>query len=144
MNTTPTEKLILFVSGSTAVGIGAAILTVPIAFHSINGIALGDDTSLLSEIRASGGALMMMGLFMLAGLMRARLVGLSLGLGAAIFLSYGLSRCLAIALDGWPQRGLVAAAAFELLIGTLCVFRLLGRSQAAGRAGLPFNRQVQP
>jgi hypothetical protein len=142
MTTTLTEKFILFISGSTAVGIGAAILTAPIAFHSLNGIALGDDTSLLSEIRAPGGALLTMGLFMLAGLMRARLVGSSLGVGAAIFLSYGLSRCLAVALDGWPEGGLVVAAAFELLIGALCVFGLLGRRPVSGRAGLRFNKRA--
>lgn len=142
MTTTLTQKISLFISGLTAVGIGAAILTVPIAFHSTNGIALGDDTSLLSEIRAPGGALLTMGLFMLAGLIRARLVSFSLGIGAAIFLSYGLSRCLAIALDGWPDSGLVVATAFELLLGALCVFGLLGRSPAAGRAGLPFYKRV--
>jgi hypothetical protein len=142
MTTTLTQKIILFISGLTAVGIGAAILTAPIAFHATNGIALGDDPSLLSEIRAPGGALLTMGVFMLAGLIRARLARLSLAIGAAIFLSYGLSRCLAIALDGWPDSGLVVAAAFELLIGVLCAFALVGRSPAAGRAGLPFGKQA--
>ncbi len=130
MTTTSTQKIILFISGSTAIGIGAAILAVPIAFHASNGIALGDNTSLLSEIRAPGGALLTMGLIMLAGLLRPRLAGYSLGVGAAVFLSYGLSRWFAIALDGWPEPGLVAAAVIELVIGASCVFGLLGRRPA--------------
>tara|TARA_R110001599_G_scaffold201621_2_gene398374 strand:- start:22 stop:456 length:435 start_codon:yes stop_codon:yes gene_type:complete len=142
MTTTLTHKFILSISGLTAVGIGAAILIVPMAFHSTNGIALGDDSSLLSEIRAPGGALLTMGVFMLAGLLRERLVRFSLGVGAAVFLSYGLSRCLAIALDGWPASGLVAAAAFELLIGALCVFGLVGNSRAARHAGQPLDHQA--
>ena len=136
MTTTLTQKIILFISGATAVGIGAAILAVPIAFHATNGIALGDNTSLLSEIRAPGGALLTMGLFMLAGLLRQRLAGFSLAVGAAVFLSYGLSRCIAIAVDGWPEQGLVAAAVIELVIGASCVFGWLGRRRATGRAGL--------
>ena len=140
MTTTPTQRLILFISGLTAVGIGAAILTVPISFHSTNGIALGDDASLLSEIRAPGGALLTMGLLMLAGLIRARLVSFSLAVGAATFLSYGLARCLAIALDGWPDGGLVIASALELVFGVFCVFGLLDSSPSAKRAGLPFNK----
>ena len=136
MTTSLTQKIILLISGATAVGIGAAILAVPVAFHATNGIALGDNTSLLSEIRAPGGALLTMGLFMLAGLWRQRLAGFSLAVGAAVFLSYGLSRCIAIAVDGWPEHGLVAAAVIELVIGASCVFGLLGRRRATGRAGL--------
>ena len=135
MTTSLTQKIILLISGATAVGIGAAILAVPIAFHATNGIALGDNTSLLSEIRAPGGALLTMGLFMLAGLLRQRLAGFSLAVGAAVFLSYGLSRCIAIAVDGWPEQGLVAAAVVAGIRTGIAVDIVLDGAVVADLAG---------
>ena len=133
MQTTLTEKIILSVSGLTAVGIGTAILTIPIAFYATSGIELGGDASLLNEIRAPGGALLIMGFFILAGLIRARLAGVSLWIGAAIFMSYGLSRGLSIALDGLPDTALVMAAAVEIAIGALCLLSVLQRNRDEAR-----------
>ena len=135
MKTTLPEKIILSVSGLTAVGIGTAILTIPTAFYASSGIELGGDASLLNEIRAPGGALLIMGFFMLAGLIRASLAGLSLWIGAAIFMSYGMSRGFSIALDGLPDTALVMAAAVEIAIGTLCLFSVFRRNRAAARDG---------
>ena len=133
MKPTLTEKIILSVSGLTAVAVGTAILTIPMAFYATSGIELGGDASLLNEIRAPGGALLIMGLFILAGLIRASLTGVSLWIGAAIFMSYGMSRGLSIALDGLPDSGLVMAAAFEIAIGTLCLLGVLRRNRAEAR-----------
>lgn len=143
MKTTLTEKIILSVSGLTAVGIGAAILTIPIAFYATSGIELGGDASLLNEIRAPGGALLIMGFFILAGFIRSSLTGMSLAIGAAIFMSYGISRGYSIALDGLPDTGLVMAAAFEIVIGTLCLFSVLRRNRAETRlcSTLPYSTE---
>jgi len=140
MTTTLTQKIILSVSGLTAVGIGTAILIIPVPFYAANGIELGSDASLLNEIRAPGGALLTMGLLIFAGLVRAGFARVSMLIGAAIFLSYGLSRGVSIALDGWPDIALVEAAAIEIAIGTFCLFGALRRNplQARGRrAGSP-------
>ena len=135
MKTTLAEKIILSVSGLTAIGIGSAILTIPVAFYAASGIELGGDASLLNEIRAPGGALLIMGFFILAGLFRASLAGVSLWIGAAIFMSYGLSRGLSMAVDGLPDTGLVMAAAFEIAIGTLCLLSVLRRNRVEARDG---------
>jgi len=115
------QKAILLLAGATSVGIGTAILIFPAAFHASYGITLGTDPSLLSEIRAPGGALLVMGLFMLAGLVRPGFAHVSRWIAAAVFLSYGLARLLSFALDGTPDGGLVFAAVFEIAIGLLCM-----------------------
>ena len=71
------QKAILFLAGATAFSIGAAILIFPAAFYTSYGITIGSDPSLLSEIRAPGGALLVMGLFMLTGLVRPDLADFS-------------------------------------------------------------------
>ncbi|MBV1866893.1 MAG: DUF4345 domain-containing protein [Marinosulfonomonas sp.] len=143
MTTNRTQKIVLSVSGLTATGIGFTLVTIPAAFYSTYGIELGGDPSLMSEIRAPGGALLAMGLFMLSGLIRPRFAGVSLSIGAGVFLSYGLSRCLSFALDGWPDSGLVLAAGFEILVGGFCLFALRPR-RPAGEPGIlptiPQNR----
>ena len=137
MTTTLTQNITLSVSGLIATGIGLTILTAPAAFFSTNGIELGADPNLMSEIRAPGGALLTMGLFMLSGLMRPNLARMSLWIGAGVFLSYGLSRCLAFAVDGRPGNGLVLAAGLEILIGALCLFVLFPRKPGRKARNLP-------
>ena len=99
------QKAILALAGATAVGIGTAILISPAAFYTSYGITLGSDPSLLSEIRAPGGALLVMGLFMLAGLVRPGFANVSRWIAAAVFLSYGLARLLSSRLMGRRMRG---------------------------------------
>lgn len=137
MTTTLTQKAILTVSGLIATGIGFAILFEPAGFYSSYGIELGNDPSLMSEIRAPGGALLVMGMFMLSSFVRPGLAGASLWLGAGVYLSYGLSRCLAIALDGWPDSGLVLAVGLEILIGALCLIALRSRRSVRETTELP-------
>jgi hypothetical protein len=62
--------IFLSVSGLLLLIIGGTILLVPQAFYASDGIALGNDPSLLSEIRAPGGLLATSGLFILTGVMR--------------------------------------------------------------------------
>lgn len=111
------SKLLLLVSGLTAIGIGGAIVFLPATFYATYGIELGSDASLANEIRAPGGALVAMGLLMLAGVFLADFAFASTVIAAAVYLSYGVSRLLSMTLDGLPDAGLVGAAAFELAIG---------------------------
>ncbi|GAA0825443.1 DUF4345 domain-containing protein [Streptosporangium amethystogenes subsp. fukuiense] len=126
-------RLILLVSGVVAVGIGAATLFAPAAFHGANGIELGSDAGLLSETRAAGGALLAAGALILLGAFVARLAFTATVVGAATYLAYGLSRLLSIALDGIPASGLVLAAALELIIGLACAFALVRDRRQGGR-----------
>jgi len=115
----PTKKLraLLIVSGLLAMAIGGSILFTPAAFYAANGIRLAAEPDLLSEVRAPGGALAVFGLLMLAGVFRRAFTLTSIVIATAVFLSYGASRLVSIALDGAPGPGLLLAAAIELLVG---------------------------
>ncbi len=122
---------VLSVSGIIAIGFGAAILFAPEAFYATYGIKLGNDASQLNEIRASGGALLGIGLVIVSGAIFSKLTFASLIVSSAVYLSYGLSRLLSIGLDGSPDSGLVAAAALELAIGAISLFALFRSHKTA-------------
>jgi len=115
-------KTVLFVSGLIAIGVGGAILIAPGTFYATNGIELGDNSSLLSEVRASGGALLSIGVLIMLGAFVAKLTFTSVVVSSLFYLSYGLSRILSMAVDGMPAQGIVQAAALELAIGLVCIF----------------------
>ncbi|GAB1263038.1 DUF4345 domain-containing protein [Aurantivibrio plasticivorans] len=114
-------KGILVVAGVLAIAIGASILLNPIGFHASSGIQLPGDSSLLSEVRAPGGTLMVAGVLMTVGAFVASLQTMATVIGALVYLSYGVSRVLSMFLDGLPSDSLVAATAIELVIGLACV-----------------------
>lgn len=132
MQPTRTHRLLLGVSGLTAIGIGAAILVAPVFFHAGNGIDLGANASLLSEIRAPGGALLVLGTMMLVGVAVSAFTHASTAIAAAVYLAYGASRLLAMALDGLPAPGLIVATGAELAIGLACATVLYRRHRRGG------------
>ena len=67
MQPTKTLRSLLVISGLIAIGLGASILFAPTQFHASHGIELGTDASSLSEVRAPGGALLVLGFLMLIG-----------------------------------------------------------------------------
>ncbi|MEM7423889.1 MAG: DUF4345 domain-containing protein [Pseudomonadota bacterium] len=119
------RKLTLGAAGSLALTIGFAITAVPAAFHATNGIALGTDPTLLSEIRAPGAMLAASGGVILAGAIRRGMARLSAILGALVFLSYAAGRIVGATLDGLPADGIIAATVIELVIGGLCAATLM-------------------
>ena len=125
MNNSKVLKTILIISGLVIIIIGAAILFVPATFFATNGIMLGNDSSLLSEIRAPGGALLASGIFILAGAFVPRLTLTAVLLSALLYLSYGFSRILSMVVDGIPSEGILIAAVVELGIGLACLFALV-------------------
>ncbi len=136
MQPTQTLRTLLVVSGLIASGVGAAILLAPHAFHATHGVELAADPSLLSEVRAPGGALLVLGALMTAGAFARPMTLASTTIAAAVYLSYGASRLLALALDGLPAPGLLAATILELALGTACALTL-ARSARRARAGRP-------
>lgn len=128
-------KSILFLSGLIAAGIGGAILFVPETFHALNGIELGGQVSLLSEVRAPGGALLVCGLLITSGAFLAELAFTSAVLSALLYLSYGLARILSMSFDGIPAEGLVQATVLELTIGLICMFALLKYREPVRKSG---------
>ena len=121
----------LFVSGVILLGIGAAILLVPEAFYASNGIDLGENASLLSEVRAPGGLLFASGLLIIAGSFRHKLRAQSVVLATLVYGTFGLSRLLSMALDGMPSAGIVGATTVELIVAALGIFILTRQTGSA-------------
>ena len=120
--------IFLFLSGLLLLAIGGAILLAPHAFHASNGIVLGNDASLLSEIRAPGGLLAASGIIILLGSLRRSLRSQATILTVLVYGSFGLARLLGLALDGLPSNGLVASTAIELVVAAVGIL-ILSRSR---------------
>ena len=125
MQTTRKHRSLLVISGLIAVAIGSSILISPAQFHATHGIELGSDANLLSEVRAPGGALLLLGLMIGVGGVLPVYSIASTSIAAAVYLGYGLSRVLSLALDGVPVPGLVGAMIIELAIGAMCIVALV-------------------
>lgn len=120
-----THKLVLLIGGLVASAIAVTILFAPDAFYAAYEIELAGNTNLTNELKAPAGVLFVAGLLMLAGVFHAQLTSVSLIAATAIYLPYGLSRLLSIAIDGLPNSSLVGAAILELAIGGVCLFVLI-------------------
>lgn len=117
-------KALLIVSGLILTSVGAGILFWPQAFYESNGTLLGNEPSLLSEVRASGGLLLGGGIIVLLSVFRPLLRRQALGLSTLVFIAYGLARLAGIVLDGMPSTNLILSTGIELLVGILCAFEL--------------------
>ena len=109
----------LFIAGLVLLAIGGGILLTPHAFHASNGIVLGNDPNLLSEIRAPGGLLVVSAVIILIGTMRPNWRQFSVVLTVLIFGSFGLARLVGLALDGMPSIGIIAATVIELVVAAI-------------------------
>ncbi len=122
--------IFLFVSGSLLLVIGSTILLVPHAFYASDGILLGNDPSLLSEIRAPGGLLASSGLLILFGAFRVHLRSLSITLTILVYGTFGLSRLVGFTLDGMPSNNLVMATGVELTVAAIGLIMLCRQPSA--------------
>lgn len=113
------NRLALVLSGLILVGAGCTMLLAPEVLHSKNGVTLGNDPSLLSEIRAPGGFLFLAGLTIAASAAQDRFVLMGLGLAALVYSSFGVARVYSIFVDGFPAQSLVLVTGLELGVGTL-------------------------
>ena len=111
--------IFLFLSGMLLLVIGGTILLLPHVFYANDGILLGNDPSLLSEIRASGGLLAGSSLVILFGTFRPNLRSLAMILTVLVYGSFGISRLLGMVLDGMPSDGLIIATAIELIVAAI-------------------------
>ena len=118
-------KIILFISGLIAIGVGAAILFAPVAFYASSGITLGTDISILNEIRAGGGGIMVIGILIMSGAFIADLAFTSAITSMLMYLSYGASRIISFIVDGLPVDALIQVAVLEIIVGLVSFFALL-------------------
>jgi len=125
MKNSNVTKTILIFSGLISSGVGGAILFDPVAFYATYDIELAGNISLFNEIRAPGGALLTSGILIMLGAFVDKLTFTSVVVSTLLYLSYGLSRILSMAIDGMPAEGLVQAAVLEIVLGLVCVFVLV-------------------
>ena len=119
-------KGILLFSGILIAAIGAAYLFTPIQFYSsANETDISGNVNLLSEVRASGGALFAGGILIILGVFVSKLTYTSTVLSILIWLGYGVSRILSVVVDGVPNEGLMTAMILEIIFGVVFVFALL-------------------
>ena len=121
MRPTLFEKTALGVSGLTALTIGAFILLAPHTFYAGYGIALGDDASLLSELRAPGAGLAAFGLLMLLGIRRHSVLPIAMTVALTVFIAFPAGRLIGLAADGMPSGSVIGALVAELIIAALCL-----------------------
>jgi len=117
-------KTLLFLAGVIAIAVGAAGLFWPVTFHASSGISLGDNASLLSELRAPAAMLLLAGGFILGAAFVARWRLAAIWVSAALYLAYGLTRVFSIALDGVPHDTLLMAGGLELAVGGICALMI--------------------
>ncbi|NIZ62084.1 DUF4345 domain-containing protein [Sedimentitalea sp. CY04] len=122
MKNTIGEKGVLAVAGGIAIGIGLLVGFSPVAFYASSEIALGDNASMLSEVRAPAMALTVFGLIMLASIGLPKIRTAALAVAAMLYLSYGGGRVISLAIDGVPHSNLLFALALEIGIGLMCAF----------------------
>lgn len=117
-------KILLCISGLIAIAIGGMIQTSPADFYATNNIDIGGNVNLLSEIRASSGALLASGVLIFTGAFVSQLTFTSMVLATLLYLSYGLFRFASMVVDGMPVNSLIEAGIVEIVVGIVCLFCL--------------------
>ena len=115
-------KAILIIAGLIITGIGGIILLWPVDYFATNGVDITGNISLLNEIRAPAGALLAVGILILAGAFVPQLTFTSTLMATLLYLAYGSARMLSMLVDGQPTTGLIIVAALEIIIGLVCLF----------------------
>lgn len=109
----------LTVAGLIGAALGTMILFVPVTFYAGYGIDPTGQVNLLNELRSHGLSLIGAGLFIASGAFLPRFASAATIVAVALFLSYGLSRLIAVVLDGVPSSSLLAAAGVEIVIALI-------------------------
>lgn len=120
------RRLLLVVSGILLLLIGTMILIFPHSFYASNGVTLGNEASLLSEIRAPGGLLIGCAIILLLGVVRQNMLRSALILSALVYGTFGVARLFSFVIDGLPVTSLIAATFLEIIIGALSVLLIPG------------------
>lgn len=121
----------LTLAGLLLLAIGGAILLAPHAFHASNGIELGNNPTLLSEIRAPGGMLAAAAMLTLFSVFRLSLRAFTTPLLVLVYGSFGLARLVSIVQDGMPAGSIVGAAVLELIAAIIGIAILWQQRAAA-------------
>lgn len=115
-------RALLGINGVVLTGIGVMLISDPHAMFALNGVTLSPDPNLLSELRASGGALALGGGFVLAAAALGLWMRTASGVSALLLLGWALGRLVSIPLDGMPDTGLLIAFGIEVSLGLASVW----------------------
>ena len=119
------QNVLLIVSGTLLIVIGMSIFLSPGDFYSSNNIDIGVNVSLLNELKASAGLLLVAGMFIISSVFVKTYSDVALRLTILIYLSYAGARGISMIVDGLPASGLVLATALEAAVGLACLLVLL-------------------
>lgn len=129
-------KLFLGASGALLLLTGLTVLLDPLSVLGINVGSAGEDASLLSELRSPGLLLLVSGGLSLAAAFRWRLAGVALQLSILLYGSFGLSRLVAVSIDGMPSTSILAAMVIELVAACLAAVAYVAlRKARSNRSG---------
>ncbi len=117
-------KVILILSGVIAVLVGVGLLFMPVSVYASVGNDITGMVSLLSDLRATGGALLALGVLIALGAFVSDLTLTSLWVSIVLYLGYGLSRFFAMAMDGTPDDVLLGVTALEIVVGIANLYAL--------------------
>lgn len=136
-------RTILAGSGAVLAFIGGNLMFAPNSFVQKSGISVGQDPSLMSELTAPSGLLIIAGAFMIRSAMKQHFARPALLLGAVMYGSYGIGRLVSMALHGVPSEPLVAAAIIELTAAAvLMVLRLTADFKMSVAGGGTYRGKV--
>lgn len=121
-------RWLLGISGLVLLCVGAPIFLGPIAYQGSMGVQLPVEPTLLSDLRAMAGSLVGFGSLLVVGAIWRRLGSTAAIAGGILYLSYGLSRLVSMAVDGLPSATLIGSAAIELVLGALLAAVAVGRT----------------
>lgn len=119
MKNSKVVKGYLGLAGLLLVMIGGMVLFNPVEFKLGQGVDLGDDVSILNDVRASGALYLAIGLTLISGIFISRLTYTSTLLAIIGYLSVGIGRVVSIVLDGMPVDGLFKATIAEFVIALI-------------------------
>lgn len=111
------ETVYLLIAGAVALLIGSGMVIMPATFYGSYGIDPSGSVDLANELRSPGVWLVLAGFAIGLGTFRRDIRHVSLGIAAALYLSYAAARGVSIVADGVPGPGLLIAMASEVLLG---------------------------
>ncbi len=121
---------VLALAGFTAMLVGGLISLGPLEFYEGYGIPLAGNIDMLSELRATGTNLAVLGAVMLLGAFRLALRSLALATSLMVFSAFTGGRILSLLVDGRPGSGVLLALLIEATIAALCLLVFLRQRPA--------------
>ena len=115
-------RAFIAIAGIIGLVIGILALFAPKMFFASSGIAIGDNASLLSEVRAPAALLLLLSSYLIWNIVTRGATSNALAITAAAYSSYGIARIFSWIVDGTPHNALIVAMGIELIIGSFAAF----------------------